>query len=173
VRRLWCCNKGYEVNWEGTCVRTENCGATCTFSAQGKENHRIDAPQDVKEQKDEFRDDVDKCGKACLDDPTCFGFEFCKKGGSKGICFHVKRNTLLYDGDDNWDAWVKICSYENGDPGYIQRSSATAESEIETSVHFSLLHGFALIGLIFIIYSSCKKRSEYVDVPSGKYSEEI
>lgn len=169
---FYCCNKGYEANWEGACVRTENCGATCTFSAKGKENHKID--DSGKERKVEFQDDVDKCGKACLEDPKCFGFDFGKKGFWKGYCYHSKRNTLLYDGDDNWDAWVKICSYENGDPGYFQ-SSATAESEIETSVHFSLLNGFALIGLMFIIYSckNCKKRSEYVDVPSGKEAQEI
>jgi len=171
---FYCCNKGYEANWEGACVRTENCGATCTFSAQGKENHRIDAPQEDKEEKPEFKDDVDECGKGCLDDPTCFGFEFCRKGFSKGICFHSKRNTLRYDSNEYWDAWVKTCSYENGDPGYFQ-SSAMAESEFETSVYFSLLHGFALIGLIFIIYSckNCKKRSEYVDVPSEKEPLEI
>jgi len=117
---------------------------------------------------------LDKCGKECLNDPTCFGFEFCKKGYSKGRCFHSKRNTLKYTGDDNWDAWVKICSYENGDPGYFQ-SSATAESEIEIPVHFSLPQGFALIGFIFILYSckNWKKRSEYVDVPSGKEPQEI
>merc|ERR1719173_79513 len=97
-----------------------------------------------------------------------------KKGFLKGKCFHSKRNTLKYTGDDYWDAWVKICSYENGDPGYFQ-SSATAESEIDIPVHFSLLQGFALIGFIFILYSckNWKKRSEYVDVPSGKEPQEI
>jgi len=169
---FYCCNKGYEANWEGTCVRTENCGATCTFSAQGEENHRIDAIEKVE--KADCKNNLDKCGKDCLNDPTCFGFEFCKKGFSKGQCFHSKRNTLKYTGDDNWDAWVKICSYENGDPGYFQ-SSATAESEIDIPVHFSLPQGFALIGFIFILYSckNWKKRSEYVDVPSGKEPQEI
>jgi len=174
-----CCDKGFEANWEGRCVRTENCGATCTFSTNPHEKQRIKAEPNHKVEKPAFRKKLDECGKACLDDPTCFGFEFenSKEASYGGQCYHVKRNTLQFEDNENWDAWIKVCNYENGDPGFFQ-SSATGESVIDTPVtpvQFSLLHGFALIGLVFIIYSckNCKKQSEYVDVPSGKEQQEI
>jgi len=57
-----------------------------------------------------------------------------------------------------------------------RESFATAQSVISIPAEFSMLHGFALLGLIFIMYSSykkCSKQSGYVDVPKGAEPQEI
>jgi len=57
-----------------------------------------------------------------------------------------------------------------------RESFATAQSVISIPAEFSMLNGFALLGLIFIMYSSykkCSKQSGYVDVPEGAEPQEI
>jgi hypothetical protein len=155
-----CCDKGYEPNWEGECVATERCGATCTIKLLYRD-YEIDGDEVHKPSIN----DLDTCAAECLKDSKCFGFDFGKKE-EDGKCFHSTRNTQRYKENTLYDSWLKVCYYESGNPGYFA-SSAEAES-ISNGSHFTfskLVRFLAIIGMVFIAYKLCKKNSKYVTVP--------
>jgi len=169
----YCCNKGYEPNWEGICVATERCGATCTFKLLYRD-YEIDGDKVHKTSIN----DLDTCAEECMKDSKCFGFDFGKKD-SNNKCLHSTRNTKRSKYNKNYDSWIKVCYHESGNPGYFEPRSAAAESVISNGSLFTpskLIRFLAFIGVVFIAcfaYKTCKKKSEYVDIPSKVKPEEI
>lgn len=103
-------------------------------------------------------------GKFCNfdDDAETRGCEDCSDFSTRNSCYD---DGLPSRGAE--DCVTKCFSYKN---------FATAESVISNPAELSILHGFALIGLIFILYSSsknCRKHSDYVDVSEKVEQEEI
>jgi len=103
-----------------------------------------------------------------------FGDKLCGKGGpycneANGWCGNTNAHknaqpSTTYD-------YVEACDKSSG-----HESSATAQSMISNPAEFSMLHGFALVGLLFIMHSSYKlisKEQGYVDVPNKAEPQEI
>jgi len=108
-----------------------------------------------------------------------FGHKLCGKGWpycneANGWCGNTNAHknaqpSTTYD-------YVKACDKNFLDKSSGHESSATAQSMISNPAEFSMLHGFALVGLLFIMHSSYKlisKEQGYVDVPNKAEPQEI
>lgn len=115
---------------------------------------------------------INKCRQKCESISACFYFSYFWNGA----CFYAGKDAMLQYTPGNptvANGRVK-CPEPKESSGH--ESFATAQSVISNPAEFSMLHGFALLGLIFIMYSSykhCSKARVYVDVPNGAEPQEI
>lgn len=115
---------------------------------------------------------ANKCRQKCESIAGCFYFSLFKNGA----CFYAGKDAMLQNTPANptiANGQVK-CPEPQESSGH--ESFATAQSVISNPAEFSMLHGFALLGLIFIMYSSykhCSKTRVYVNVPNGAEQQEI
>jgi len=114
---------------------------------------------------------IKKCREKCESKAGCFYFSLFKNGA----CFYAGKDAMLQNTPGNptiANGQVKCEPQESSG----HESFATAQSVISNPAEFSMLHGFALLGLIFIMYSSykhCSKARVYVNVPNGAEQQEI
>jgi len=114
---------------------------------------------------------IKKCREKCESITGCFYFSLFQNGA----CFYAGKDAMLQNTPANptiANGQVK-CEPQKSSG---HESFATAQSVISNPAEFSMLHGFALLGLIFIMYSSykhCSKARVYVNVPNGAEQQEI
>jgi len=113
-----------------------------------------------------------RCRQKCESKADCFFFSYFWNGA----CFYAGKDAMLQNTPSNPTIANGRVRCPEPKESSSHESFATAQSVISNPTEFSMLHGFALLGLIFIMYSSykhCSKARVYVHVPNGAEQQEI